>query len=258
MNLYPNNLSIRGSDSMLKKLYDTSQIWFAVVWIVGYCVLMSVGDSFSTMIGMEKSVTFILGLTLSALLLLFLKRNGLLEAYGLCRPKVSSKSMLYYIPVLVMLTANSWYGLSFHYSLPETALYILTMLCVGFLEEVIFRGLLFEAMRKNGAKVAVIVSSVSFGIGHIVNLINGSGTELLPNSLQILYATAAGFMFVMIYYKTKSMLLCIISHALFNAFSVFADESNATMKMQILSAILLAVITGGYAAYIALTFDKKE
>ncbi len=29
--------------SILKKLYDKSKIWFAVSWIVAYCVLMSVG-----------------------------------------------------------------------------------------------------------------------------------------------------------------------------------------------------------------------
>ena len=42
---------------MLKKLYDKSKIWFAVVWIVAYCVLMSVGDALSAAVGLEKSVT---------------------------------------------------------------------------------------------------------------------------------------------------------------------------------------------------------
>lgn len=41
---------------MLKKLYDKSQIWFSVTWIIAYCVLMSAGDSLSAMVGMEKSV----------------------------------------------------------------------------------------------------------------------------------------------------------------------------------------------------------
>ena len=103
--------------------------------------------------------------------------------------------MLYYIPVYIMLTANLWYGVTVHYAALETALYILSMFCVGFLEEVIFRGLLFEAMREESERAATIVSAVTFGIGHIINLFNGSGTELLPNLLQVVYATAAGFMF---------------------------------------------------------------
>lgn len=40
------------------------------------------------------------------------------------------------------------------------------MLCVGFLEEMIFRGLLFEAIAKENVKKAIIISSVTFGIRH--------------------------------------------------------------------------------------------
>ena len=243
--------------NVLKKLYDKSQIWFAVAWIIAYCVLMSVGDALSASIGIEKSVTVVIGILLSAILLLFLKKNRLFSDYGLCKPKASAKSMLYYIPILIMLTVNLWYGVRLNYDALETVLYILAMLCVGFLEEVIFRGLLFEAMRKENVKVAIIVSSVTFGIGHIINLINGSGAELLPNLLQLIYATAAGFMFVMMYYKSKSLIGCIVTHGAFNALSVFANEANATAEMRILTAILLTVITGSYALYLALSMKGK-
>lgn len=243
--------------NVLKKLYDKSQIWFAVAWIIAYCVLMSVGDALSASIGMDKSVTLAIGIVLSGIVLLFLKKHGLSRDYGLCAPKASAKSMLFYIPILVMLTANLWYGVTLSYGVLETVLYILTMFCVGFLEEVIFRGLLFEAMRKDNVKAAIIVSSVTFGIGHIINLINGSGAELLPNLLQVIYATAAGFMFVMMYYKSKSLIGCIVTHGAFNALSVFADEANATAEMRILTAILLTVITGSYALYLALSMKGK-
>ena len=243
--------------NVLKKLYDKSPIWFAVVWIVVYCVLLSVGDALSASIGIEKSMTLAIGIFLSAMLLLFLKKNGLLSDYGLCVPKTSPGSMLYYIPILIMLTANLWYGVTLQYGALETVLYIPAMFCVGFLEEAIFRGLLFEAMRKDSVKAAIIVSSVTFGIGHIINLINGSGAELLPNLLQVIYATAAGFMFVMMYYKSKSLLICIAAHGIFNALSVFANETNATAEMRILSAILLTVITGSYALYLALSMKGK-
>ena len=244
--------------NVLKKLYDKSKIWFAVAWIIAYCVLLSVGDALSASIGIEKSVTLAVGIVLSAILLLFLKENGLFADYGLCAPKASAKSMLYYIPILVMLTANLWYGVTLNYGVLETVLYILAMLCVGLLEEVIFRGLLFEAMRKDSVKAAIIVSSVTFGIGHIINLINGSGAELLPNMLQVVYATAAGFMFVMMYFKSKSLIVCIVAHGLFNALSAFANEANATAEVRILTAILLTVITGSYALYLALSMRKKS
>jgi len=244
--------------SILKKLYGKSKVWFAISWIIAYCVLMSVGDVLSTLVGIDKSVTLVVGIILSAILLLFFRKNGLFRDYGLCAPKASARSMLYYVPILVMLTANFWYGVTLNYGVLETLLYILAMLCVGFLEEVIFRGLLFEAMRKDSIKAAIIVSSVTFGAGHIINLINGSGAELLPNLLQVVYATAAGFMFVMMYYKSESLIVCIVAHGVFNALSVFVNETNATAEMRILTAILLTVITGSYALYLALSMKKAK
>jgi membrane protease YdiL (CAAX protease family) len=205
----------------------------------------------------EKAVTLPIGILLSAILLLFLKKNRLFEAYGICAAKATARSMLYYLPVAVMLTANLWYGVTVNYGLAETLLYILSMFCVGFLEEVIFRGLLFNAMREDSIKAAVIVSSLTFGIGHIINLFNGSGAELIPNLLQVVYATAAGFMFVMIYCKTESLMGCILIHGLFNALSVFSNESAATTETRIIFCILLTAITAAYAVYIALTMKVK-
>ena len=243
---------------MLKKLYDKSRIWFAVCWIIAYCLLMSVGDSLSITLGIEKSVTLPVALLLSASLLWFLRKNHLFEACGLCPSKASAKSMLYYLPIVVMLTANLWHGVALSYGPLEALLYILSMLCVGFLEEIIFRGLLFGAMREDSPVAAVIVSSLTFGIGHIINLLNGSGAELLSNLLQVVYATAAGFMFVMIFLKTKSLLGCIIVHGSFNALSVFSAEVSSDPGSQILTAILLTVITGSYALYLALTIRKSS
>lgn len=242
---------------MLKKLYDKSEIWFAAAWIIAYCVLMSAADALSAAIGIEKAVTLPVGLVLCAVLLLFLHRHALLAAYGLCRANVSARSMLYYLPVLIMLTANLWFGVRVHNGVPETVLYILSMFCVGFLEELIFRGLLLGAMIKDNRTAAVIVSSVTFGIGHIINLVNGSGAELLPNLLQVVYATAAGFMFVMIRLKTGSLIGCIAAHGVFNALSVFSNEAAMTAERRIMTCILLTAIMGSYAAYLAWTMRRN-
>ena len=241
---------------MLKKLYVKSDIWFAVAWIIAYVVLASAGDNISADLGIEKIVTLPVLIALSAILYFFVRKNGLTEKYGLCKPRLPAAKMLFYAPLLVLLTANLWYGIGMNLSPLETVLYILSMFCVSFLEEMIFRGLLFQAMVKNGVRAAIIVSSVTFGIGHIVNLINGSGAELLPNLLQVVYAIAIGFAFVMIYCKTKSLMPCILTHSIFNGLSVFANEAAMTPQREIVSGILLAVIAGGYALYLALAVKE--
>ena len=241
---------------MLKKLYAKSEIWFAVAWIIGYVVIVSTADNISADLGIEKIVTLPVLIAMSAGLYFFVRKNGLTEKYGLCKPQLPAGKMLFYIPLLVLLTANLWYGVAMNLSPLETVLYVLSMFCVGFLEEMIFRGLLFKAMAKNGVRSAIIVSSVTFGIGHIVNLFNGSGAELLPNLLQVVYAIAIGFAFVMIYVKTGSLLPCIIVHSVFNGLSAFANEAAMTPQRELLSGILLAVIGGGYALYLALAVKE--
>ena len=235
----------------MKALYQKSELWFALAWVIAYCMLASLGDNLSAAIGTEKLVTFPILLLLSVVLFRFVRRNRLLKVFGLCKPEIPASKMLFYVPLLALLTVNLWYGCSMNLPPLESALYIFSMLCVGFLEEMIFRGFLFCAMAKNGLKSAIIVSSVTFGIGHIVNLINGSGAELLPNLLQVIYAMAAGFMFVMIFCKTKSLLPCILTHGVLNALSVFANEAAATFQRDILSCLFLVAVSGGYGLYIA-------
>ena len=237
---------------MIRKFYDKNELVFSIIWIIAYCVLASIGDNLSDALGISKVITLPILLVLSAILFLFIKRNYLTEKYGLCKADVAASKMLFYIPIIILLTANMWHGFRVNMSPLETFLYILSMLCVGFLEELIFRGLLFNAMLPNGKNSAIIVSSVTFGVGHIINLINGSGAELLPNLLQVVYAIAVGFMFVMIYYRTKSLLPCIITHGVFNALSAFANEAGLTSKEQIVSCILITLISGVYALYIAM------
>lgn len=242
----------------MKALYKKSELGFALAWIGIYCVLMSLGDSLSAKAGVQNAVTLPIALMLCLLMIAFVKKNGLYQKYGLCKPSVPMKKMLFYLPLLALFTVNLWYGLSLDYSLAETVLYISTMLCVGFLEEIIFRGLLFKAIFNDNLKAAIAISSISFGMGHIIRLFNGSGAELLENLLQVLYAMAAGFMFVMIFYKSESLFFCIIGHGVFNALSVFSNDEALTLSNRVASCVFLVIISTLYGLYLALRINKKE
>lgn len=241
----------------MKRLYDKSNIIFSIVLIVIYCVTLSIGDSVSSLIGIEKIISLFIALLFSLIIIIFIYKYKLKEEYGLCNIKVSYKKVLYFIPLIILMSTNLWYGVTMNLSIHETIIYILTMLCVGFLEEIIFRGFLFNAMKKDNLKVAIIVSSITFGIGHIINLINGSGADLINNLLQVVYATSAGFMFVMIYYKTNSLIPCIITHGVFNALSVFSKEVTS-IEMNVLSCLIITLITGLYAMYLLFSIKRNK
>lgn len=240
----------------MKRFYEKHELAFAIIWIVVYVNLFSMADNASRAIGTEKLITFPVAAAMSLVLLLWLKKNGLFEKYGLCAPKASARQFLYYLPLLLIVSCNAWFGLQLNMSVVESLLYVLSMLCVGFLEELIFRGLLFKAMCRDSVKAAIIVSSITFGLGHIVNLFNGSGAELLATLCQVCYAVAAGFMFVIIFHRGGSLIPCIAAHSGINMLSAFAVETQGAAE--IMSALALCIISGGYALILLRTLPKKE
>ena len=237
----------------MNRLYEKNGILFAIIWIIVYVVGLSVADNVSIAIGIAKSITLALCIVLTLVVCHWIKKNGYMTKYGLCKPEIPASKLMYYIPLIIIGTINVWYGFALNLSLLESLLYVASMILVGFLEEIIFRGFLFVEMAKDDVKSAIIVSSVTFGIGHIVNLFNGSGADLLSNMLQVVYAIAAGFLFTIIFYKTRSLWPCIITHSTINSMSVFANTANATMTLEVATAIALTAISLGYAVYI----DKK-
>lgn len=242
----------------MNKLYKKSEIWFAISWIIVYVVGTSIADELSRLVGIEKvfSVPYLLAMNVVALV--WMRKNGLFERFGLCKTDIGAKNFLYYLPLILLVSCNFWRGLSKNGSWAEFALYAASMLCVGFLEEVIFRGFLFRAMEKDGVRSAIIVSSVTFGIGHIVNLINGSGATLIPNLCQVVSAIAIGFLFVIIFYRGKSLIPCVLAHQFINVTSFFANESAIDNTTRIIQSVIICFIAIGYAAILLKTLPKKE
>ena len=231
----------------MQKLYEKSELWFALAWIGVYVAGASIADRLSEQIGVEKCITFPFLAVLSVFVLVWLGRRGLFRKYGLCKGNVKASRFLYYLPLVVLTSCNLWQGVALNLPFTETALYVCSMLCVCFLEELIFRGFLFKAMSKDGLKAAVIVSSLTFGIGHLVNLVNGSGMGLLANLCQVCSAVAFGFMCVVIFHRGGSLIPCVVTHGCFNALSVFANEEQATVQTELFTSLILMVLAGGYA-----------
>jgi len=252
----------------MKKLYEKSEIWFALVWIGLYVLLMNIGLQFAggldDLAGKTVSgllVPVVIGLGLAAAATWWILRNGLAEKYGLCRFKGDWKAFLFFIPLILMSITNMRNGLGVTAPLSLCLLMALNMAVAGYVEEVIFRGFLFRAMAKENLRSAVIVSAVTFGAGHIVNLANTADT--LSVLLQVGYAIVIGFLYTAIVYKGGSLWPCIISHMFVNGSSVFALEDGPFNWLvaavtgqtlpetaQMASALLLVIISGGYALWL--------
>lgn len=232
----------------MKKIYDKNELTFALIWIGIYVVLLSVAENVSQSVGIAKAVTAPVCIVLTLIVYLWIRRNDLKKKYGICLFEGSLKKYLYFIPLVLLASTNLWWGFQLNLTIVETVFYVVSMLCVGFLEEVIFRGFLFKAICKTNVKRAIIISSVTFGIGHIVNLLNGR--DIPETLIQICYAVAIGFLFTIIFYKGKSLWPCIITHSVINSLSAFANEKTITIYKHLAGCIFICVVSIGYALYI--------
>lgn len=242
------------------KLFKKNQVTFAVALIVIYVVGSSAMQRVSDSLGAEFLGEMVFCLIMSALLLIFIKKNGLPGYIGLKKPELSAGKMLYYIPLLLIGGGTAFFGMGMEYGVGASVRRTVMMLCVGFLEEVIFRGFLFRGIAKENLNRAVIISSLTFGIGHFVNLLNGS--KLLENAIQVIYAVAVGFLLVFIFMRTGSIIPCIAFHAFNNCLTAFttgdllASRLGETAATVVIVAIQLA-ITALYLFYV-IKLPKKE
>ena len=241
----------------MKKLYEKNELTFAIVWIVAYCVLQSLANPLNEIIGVQYAASAGFCILQTIVLFAFIRKNNLQKRYGLCRSSVPARRFLYYVPLVILASENLWNGAAVNYSPAETACRIACMLCVGFLEEVIFRGLLFKAIARDNIKSAVIISSVTFGIGHIVNLVNGSGMNLVNNLCQIVFAVAVGFLLVTIFYRGGSLIPCILVHSAINTLGTFANDAGLTVQMQLLHIAALILITLAYTLILMRTLPER-
>lgn len=230
----------------MKKLFEKDEIWFAVLWIIIYVIGFANADSISESLGIPKILTVLYGLILSVILLSFIRKQKLWEYYGLCSFNGNYRLFLYFIPLILISSVNLWNGLTMNYDITTSIFYVISMCFVGLLEELIFRGFLFKGMCRTDIKSAILISSVTFGAGHIINLLLGA--PILDTLLQIIYASAIGFTYTAIFYKGGSLIPCIVSHACINSMSAFAVSFSA--QGQILVAIIQTILGISYGIWL--------
>ncbi len=225
----------------MKALFEKNETGMAIGLIVLYVVINSYClNNFGTTDYRSALITTLLSLAVLGLTVVLGKRTY----YGLTKVN-NVKKYLYFIPLFMIASVNLWNGLNIDNTPMELVFHAVSMLNAGFLEEIIFRGYLFRLLEKDSLKKAIIISSLTFGIGHIANLLIGA--DVLDTLIQMCYATTIGFLFVMIFYKSKSLVPCILTHAAINILSIFNGENKV---VHYLAAAFLVVVPLLYTAYI--------
>ncbi len=220
-----------------------------VIWLIAlYIVVMSIYDSVwgdSLALGFRLIPTA----CILAFLIYMMKKDDCFRLIGFMPMNgLPYRKLLYLLPMIAVATANLWGGAVMRFPVVQTIFYVLSMFCIGFSEEILFRGYLLRLLIRRSVKTAILVSSLTFGLGHLINLISGS--DLFSTGLQVIYALSIGLMLSVFVVKTGNIVPCCLFHGLFNALAAFCNERAITDTSQIVTCAGISVISLGYAWYI--------
>lgn len=243
----------------MKKLYHQNELLFSFLWILFLAAGSGLAESLREKPGILPAPA-VFHLLLSLFLLLWIRRNGLAEKYGLCLPRSPLSRTGFFLPLLPVLCLQLCFGVSLQDPLPVSAFLLLSMLCAGFLEELLYRGFLFRALAGNRPMRSAVLSSLFFGLMHFLNLLNGQSP--VYTCIQAFFAAAVGFTLAVLFLACGSLLPGMLFHGLFNAFSVLADgEARIRFFGGALPAALIPAAAGAallllYAFYLLKRMKK--
>jgi membrane protease YdiL (CAAX protease family) len=176
---------------------------------------------------------------LVAVLFGYLYRNHWLRYYGFRRLQVrDARSALWYSPLAAIVGLMYLRGIDPSVTVTRVAVLLLLFCCVGFLEEVLSRGLLYKALAEQGTVArAVVISGVTFGLGRAVNLARGyTATE---QTIQIVYGVFLGIVLALLIAVTANIVPLVLFHVFLNI-SGNLTQANALVEAQ-LTAVMVVI-----------------
>ena len=226
----------------------TVSLTLSFVFIIIFVALNIVGAALSATINVIYSGQILLLLVFFLFLLFYAQKNKLKNIIGLT--KISSydiKANLFYVPLIIIVLTNGVFFFDKTIPFLDIFMVIPFMALVAFIEEFLFRGLLLKAIEeRRNTKTAVIISGLTFGFGHIINLL--IGYTGISQIIQIILAVLIGTVLSVLFVRTKSIVPGIIFHFFFNIASALSAEVEP-LQNYIMVGIIIA-ISSVYLAYL--------
>jgi membrane protease YdiL (CAAX protease family) len=146
-------------------------------------------------------------------------------------------------------------GLNSELSLGEIVLIVLFSLVVGYTEESVFRGIIWEKLKSKGSLFYILFSSIFFGILHMANALNGR--DWLSILLQIINAFLIGLILVLLIEMTARILPLIIFHFMFDAMAQLTNATTTENEVLVVSVLNICYLLYGIYLVIMLTRRRR-
>lgn len=144
---------------------------------------------------------------------------------------------------------------------PMLLLLLLECMMVGLFEEMAFRGVIFLGILKKRpedkiwAFTSIALSSVIFGLVHLVNLIESSPAAVF---MQIGYSALIGAMCAVVLMKTANIWLCVVIHGLYNFAGAVIPRMGEGRVWDTFTVVLTIVVSLAVLAYMVVWFLKGK
>ena len=142
-------------------------------------------------------------------------------------------------------------------------LFAFESISVGLFEEIIFRGLLLIVLiqylpkTKKGNFIAVMLSSLLFGLIHIFNIFYGGAFG--PTVLQVGYSFLMGMMWAVIYLKTRNIWIVMVLHTTYNYFgNVLFELGTVTNRFDFITVVVTILFSAFALVYYFYHFIKMD
>ncbi len=236
------------------QLYKDKAVLHSLVWLMIYLLLNTITGNFAGSLGLEPYlVSSLPNLLLSVVCLYYLRRSNIAAEIGLLTKSTEkSKTMLFYFPLLIIPFLNLFYGINTELSSMQILAILSMYIGVGFMEEIIFRGLMFKALSQKWNHYAVVLLiGLTFAFGHAVSIV-AIDQSVGDTVLQIINAFVVGFLFTIVVIASGNLTICVITHVLYN----FMAEISLVGSTDIEIIIISFIITLLYFVYLLL-FGKN-
>jgi len=160
-------------------------------------------------------------------------------------------SFIVIIPALIIAINNfpwsAWIQGRTEYLEPTHTVFLFFLEClsVGFFEELIFRGLLLMILLqrlmkyRQGLLWSILISSLAFSLAHLLNVF--LGVPIHQVLLQTGYTFLMGFMWAIVYLRTRNLWIVMVLHALYNFFGQVLFEFGSVHQRFDLFTIMITI-----------------
>ena len=243
-------------DKTKKTLYLAAMA--AAVVMLAVCELCKsvIFGGFEDSVGVYEMTTRALGGILCLILIFYCSFQNILKI----NPKGSLRAILFTLPCWAIALNNfpiiSYFSGNAYIDAGASAIlfYALQCLCVGFFEEVAFRGCIFmlalQGRRRSVKDIffAIVISSAVFGAIHLINIF--AGASPIAVILQVGYSFLIGGMCAVVLMKTHCIWHCVLLHAVYNFCGGVVPKLGGGVIWDTPTVVLTVIVSLAVAAYV--------